>query len=268
MTRRWKAAPPSRFRLMTKWMRRHRSIAWSAAAIILLVFCGSLLANFLILQEKERTDNALVLAQAQEKIAKAQRRRAFVNIDNALGEIVRMIFLLEAKDLANLPDIDKVRKALTQHTLTYFSQLIDEKNPDFEARLQTARAYLAIAIVFQFLKDDTKAHQSLEKSSELIDRLALDYPTDPTIWDLCGHAHCSLAATFEKSGAEDLAVQEYRKAVNAFGEAYQIEPDSYWPYNNLAFLLITRPEKPHYDPNRAVTLAVKATKLAPENDNC
>ncbi len=58
------ASPPSVLTRAGKWIGRHRSVAYAAAAVLLVVFVGQLANSLLLVQQKTATERALATAQA------------------------------------------------------------------------------------------------------------------------------------------------------------------------------------------------------------
>lgn len=61
------------------------------------------------------------------------------------------------------------------------------------------------------------------------------------------------------------ALQDFARAVQAYGTAIRLHPEHVHALNNLAWLLATCPEKAFLDPGRALVLAGRAVALAPES---
>jgi len=259
--------PPLKKRL-GQWCRRHKSAVWLGAAITLLTIMGLAAATILIWREKERTENALNEALAQQIKTKEQRRRANLNLNMALNSMTDMLYRLDGKDLADIHQIAQIRRNQSQHVLSSYLRLVDKNNQDAESRFEAARAYLSLGTLYHLLKDRAKAKHAREKAVVLSQALTEEFPFDPDYWLQLGHSHDLLAEEFEISGLEAQATDEYRQAAHAFSQAMRLAPNDHRGPNNVAWVLLIRPDNALHDPLEAIELAQRAVALAPDSAEC
>src|SRR5262249_9629567 len=145
-----------------KWTRRHQAAVLATIGVLLLAVVGLNVSTFLIWQEKELKEKALLekqiaLARAEESrqaalknasTAKAQRRRAIDAVRKAQNGMPDLLMKLKGKEFANLPHIGAVRQVLAKQALRFAQGFIDERSTDPAVRHETASAYHYIGLLY------------------------------------------------------------------------------------------------------------------------
>ncbi len=85
--------------------------------------------------------------------------------------------------------------------------------------------------------------------------------------DLSGLAAMIQAENCRRQGDGHFRSRQWEKAIAAYSKAIELEPQSAYALNNLAWLLATCPDIRLHDPVRAVELAARASKLTPLEGN-
>jgi eukaryotic-like serine/threonine-protein kinase len=265
-----RARPPTIWERLVKWTRRHKTLMGAAAAVLFLAVGGLAIGSFLIWQEQKQTKAALKEASeqrraAQENAAKAesQRQRAMANLDQALNAIIDLAQQLDREDWADLPRFREIRRALIQQIQHHYERFIKEESADRAVRFEMARAYISLGILHEMQGNLEEAEQTRRKAIALLEALRVDYPKDLVYRKQLGHSHAAMAWQLEDKGMIGQAVDEYRKALQAFEEAMRLAPDDPSPPNNMAWTLVVSNLPELRNPLRAIELAKKATQMAP-----
>src|SRR5262249_52447047 len=122
---------------LTKWSRRHRPIAVTIAASLvvslILAVMGLSVGIHRIRGEKRRAD--------------AQKARADANFRKARDVVDRM-FTPAADHLTDTPGTDQVRSNLLQEALKFYQEFLGENGNDPEVRFETARAWMRVGDIY------------------------------------------------------------------------------------------------------------------------
>jgi len=171
------------------------------------------------------------VALANVLLAKGSDQEALAQISRAIEMDAQSAKAWEAQGLAH---------GKLQHwdlALADFCKVI-ELDP------QSARGWVNRGIVYGQLGKLDKALADHDKGIELS-------PKWGAAWGSRGYIH-------SRRGEKELAIADYTKSI-------ELDPNYALPFNNLAWLLITRTDVSRREPKRAVDLAKRAVAFEPEN---
>jgi serine/threonine protein kinase len=257
------AARPTWFELVLRWVRRHRQAVAAAAAGLVLVLAGLLVALVVLWNEREQTKAASRKAEENAEEARTQRRRAEDNFHKALEGATNILMQLDPKNGEPPLEGERLKQALIEQGLHFFQQFIDEGNPDPAVRFESARAYGLMAIVY-FSQHRVESGQAmLGKKFALLEKLVEDYPEEPGYRKesintryLMGLMYTSLNHPRE-AHAEYLRTAELHRLHLPHGVGGAA-------LNNYADFLVDCPDATLWDPARAASLAEEAVAREPE----
>jgi tetratricopeptide (TPR) repeat protein len=176
-----KATPPSIWQRSVKWARRHRplvtSVVFSAAS--LLVICFIVLAFSNVVITRERNEKTAALADRTEALRDktAALDRAERNFQMLLAVIERSLERVGDQTLADVPQLEQLRKNLLEDALEFYENLLKENPDDPSVRFAAARAQVRIAYMNQtFFKWD-KAIRLNEKAIAALEDLVRSNPS-------------------------------------------------------------------------------------------
>jgi serine/threonine protein kinase len=138
------ARRPSLRERSVKWARRHRSVVYSAAALMVVVMIGSVVSTVLIAREHAETKAAYERERQKAKEAAEHRARAeanFLQARNAVDFFVQV----SAEDLAGRPEWQPVRLKLLEAALEYYRQFIDQHGDDPALQAELVRSHYQVA---------------------------------------------------------------------------------------------------------------------------
>ncbi|HEV8607870.1 MAG TPA: serine/threonine-protein kinase [Tepidisphaeraceae bacterium] len=134
------ARPPTLWDKSVKWTRRHKSLAASALAMLLLIAIGSLISTLLIAREQGKTKTAYQGERQKAKEAEEQRIRAEKSSKQARDAVG--FFSRIAADEMDKPEMANVRKMMLEASLAYYQAFLEERkdDPTIGAELDAARS--------------------------------------------------------------------------------------------------------------------------------
>jgi serine/threonine protein kinase len=140
------ARPPSLRDKAVKWARRHRSLTFSAVAILLLAAAGLLTSTLLIAREQAKTRAAYLLERDRAAEAMRQRGRAEKSFGQARAG-VDFFARVAAEELADNPQMSDVRKELLEAALDYYQEFIEDHQDDPAIGEQLAEAQSHVSAI-------------------------------------------------------------------------------------------------------------------------
>jgi serine/threonine protein kinase/tetratricopeptide (TPR) repeat protein len=161
------ARPTPRWERAWKWARRR-----PAAAALIVV---SAVAAFSLLVGSLTYNAALTAARNREA---AQRRLAEENFQQALDAIDGMLLEVGAVDLADVPQMEDVRRKLLLKALALFEQFPAESSNDPVLRQKTARAYGRLGEIQDMLGRGKPAEEAYRTAIGMLREIAADPVAD------------------------------------------------------------------------------------------
>ncbi len=148
------AKPPTVLDRSYKWCVRHPVVIWSSLLTLLLLLAVSVASSLLILQEKNRTLDALndvkqaeheeklarLLADAHARDARAETDRADSNLKLAMQAVDEMYSEMATSDLSSTPKMQQLRKKVLEQALEFYLEFA-ESNASPELEFETAVAW-------------------------------------------------------------------------------------------------------------------------------
>jgi serine/threonine protein kinase len=158
-----------------KWMRR-RPVAAAAlftggAAAIALV------AMWLAFTLELRRERNAAAQSARE--AEKQRLLAVANQDQALAAVDRFLARIGDRRLADVPEMDEVRRELLEDALGFCEQFLEQSpNPDRNVRFQAGRTHGRLAKILRSLSRFEPAEENYRRALAIFQQLINEYPDD------------------------------------------------------------------------------------------
>ncbi|HVJ82905.1 MAG TPA: serine/threonine-protein kinase [Planctomycetia bacterium] len=225
-----RAARPGLADRAAKWARRHRNAVLFAAALLLLVTVGSLVAALLVGRAHYVATTALADLKVKTEEAESERERAETNLSHA-RRVLDYLVRFSAEELSERPELIEARQKILASALQYYRQLAAEPGPKSRTVFDEERA--AIERLLDVLKaqedfaelsgqlllvTESAVQNDLKLTSEQIDGLtALREAVEHEKRD-------AFKLTFDPSdaaraaAARKLAAERKRQLVGALGE--------------------------------------------------
>jgi serine/threonine-protein kinase len=233
-----------------RWMRRHRTLVTSTAAVLIFGLAG--LASFAtVLAGKNRELDAKngELAGKNQELDR-QRQRAEEREALAIDAVTKFRDAVQANaELKNRPELDALRKALLKEPLEFFGNLRDQLQSDRDTRAaaleKLARANFDLASTTAEIGSIPDAIRSYSESLAIREWLARDHPAVTRYLIDLARCHHNLGNMLGATGRATEALESYRRALaikervardHPAVSEYQIALAS--TLNNLGVLLI------------------------------
>ncbi len=138
-----------------RWAKRHRTLVATSAAVFVLGSFALGVGTVLIKREQARTEQTFQLAKAA--------------VDRMLTELAEV-------ELAEVPQMEPVRKRMLAEALAFYRKFLEDRGQDFALKQESARANLRLGEILDMLgesaageKNDREAVVILEKLSKTTD---------------------------------------------------------------------------------------------------
>ena len=233
-----------------RWMRRHRTLVTSAAAVLTFTLAG--LAGFatvLAAKNRQLDDKNLELAAKNRQLddknlelagknreldsrnleLSRQRQRAERRETLAIDAVRKFRDAVETNpELKNRPGLESLRKALLKEPLAFFGRLRDElqadrdTQPDAVAKL--ADANYDLARTTEEIGSMPDAIRSYSESIALHDQLGRDGPTAASCQYHLAASHNHIGGLFRATGRPKEAMESYQRSAAIFERMAQDDP--------------------------------------------
>jgi serine/threonine protein kinase/tetratricopeptide (TPR) repeat protein len=262
-----RARRPSLLECSRKWARRHRSAVWAAIVMLMLTLAGTNLSLFFILREQTNTKEALANVERQRILADTQRVRAANNFRMFRNVVIRFLHQLEEKRWASLPKHALLRLALAEELVHCVQDYADKACCDPDTKFDAGMAYMIIGNVYRVQGIADKATPQFEKAITLFDKLVEQFPEEPLYQGELAMAHFALGIFLDELGCAVKATEHHQDAAEHFKLAVQRNPTCRI-LNNYAWFLVSCQQTDFRDPEKAVSLALRAVAIAPQWGEC
>ncbi len=197
------ARPVGRLERLLKWVRRRPVPAGLAACCAVLAL--SLVAGGLVYNVRLR--QALVLAEQERDRARAYRQRMLKTVDELLTQV-------GDERLADVPEMEPVRRQLLEEALRFYRDLLDGKDhADPDVRREAALAYRRTANINQLLDRLDQADRQLRAALALLEQLADEQPASPDCSYQQALCWADLGILHGRKGLLAEAESAYRQAI-------------------------------------------------------
>src|SRR5262249_34348082 len=168
-------------------------------------------------------------------------------------------------------------KALVEEALAFYLRLLEEKKTDPKLRLQTARAYNALAAAHNSLGDVAGTERAAHQSIDLLRGLIAEFPGEPTYRTLLGQVKRGLGTVIrsrfdQHPEAEELLRQGldcYQALVSEFPERVDRLMELAGTYHELGYFQYStgQTREAEQDYGRALELDQRAEVQFPEGSH-
>ena len=197
------ASPPSSGYRFRKFARRNRVGLSTASLVLAALIVGTVVSTWQAIRATraegladERLETASAnyqtaegsakRAEASEQDAKTKeglaqdaRSAAVENLKDAIAAVDQMLTRVADERLANMPQMEAVRRELLQDALKFYQRFLERKNDDRAIRRETAGAQLRLARIHRSLGQYALAEIDYGKTFAMFLELAAQGPLDP-----------------------------------------------------------------------------------------
>jgi tetratricopeptide (TPR) repeat protein len=171
-----RARRPTRAQRARKWVRRHRAAVATGAIASIVLLAGAVAALTIstvrITQERNQKDEALRQSQASEEAATRRLKQTLQAVESMLGRAVN-------GPLADMPQVEPVRRALYEDALQVNQQILHECASAPELRLEMAETNHRIGAHQLALGQVTEAAEAFRRGIAVANELLAEAPGEP-----------------------------------------------------------------------------------------
>lgn len=289
-----RARRPGAWRQARALARRHPAASAALAAGLLLVIGGPLAyariqqqARLGVEAANRRTQAANIeLAGANQRIeqqnrelagalaqATAQRERAELNFERAQRSVDEMLNEVGSNTLADVPQMEPVRRSLLEKALDFYTELLSDAPDDPSLRRMRAHTERSIADLLRDLGRIQEAQQRLEAAVALSRSVVQDSPGVEADHNLAANL-AQLGILYQRQGDLERAESLWRESLDLLSahdlctpERYRLGIDQALVHDSLAFALFARGEleAAAAEHERGTELARRLQAFAPED---
>jgi serine/threonine-protein kinase len=140
---------------LARWGRGHKPVLAGASALVATALVALTISTVLIARESSRREE--------------QRRLAEVNFVKARDAVDRMLTEVGEVELADVPQMERVRQRLLRSALAFYTDFLNQKGNDPRLRRELARAGIRLAQVQDLLGAGLDAEQSYRRAIALLE---------------------------------------------------------------------------------------------------
>src|SRR5262249_3757226 len=131
--------------------------------------------------ERDAVRRSAQLADEERASAEIQRVRAEANQNQVLEAVDRFLIRVGDRRLAEIPEMEEVRRDLLQEALLYCEDFLKQNpNPDRNVRYQAGRAHGRMANILQTLSRFEASEDHYRSALALLKQLADEFPDEPS----------------------------------------------------------------------------------------
>ena len=280
------ACPPSAGYRLHKFARRNKRMLATAGVLVLAMVLGTSVsmwqalrateaeglaeerletasANYQTAEEqRQRAEASEREAKTNEGLAKDAQKQSAESLKDALAAVDQMLTRVGQERLANVPQMEPVRRELMQDALKFYQKFLQKNSADPLIRRETAMAYRRLAEVHRNLGQYAEAETHYSKAFALFAELATVSPLEPSTRSDLSVAHLELANCLDHLGKREEHEKCIRRAVEIAEQLVKEYPNDPNYADRLAdatFTLagligLTRPEEAEKMLRRNLTL--------------
>lgn len=174
---------------LAKWSRRNHTLVSSMAAILLMAVAALSLSMFFVARAYKAESN-------QRQIAEQQTRRADVNLTRALQAVNEMLSEVASDEIADIPQMETVRRVLMQKAVGFLEQLLADEGDVPAVRFETARAYVQITSIHNALGEFEQAEMAGNRAITMLRELVSADPRNAVYRDTLTEAYEYLGLSY------------------------------------------------------------------------
>lgn len=164
------ARRPSVMARLAKWGRRHRTLVAAGMILLLLTILGLALSNYLIWQEKAKTQRAYEGEAAQRKLAEANLTQAQSMLD--------FFTKVTAEEMADYPEVQEVRRKLLEASLAYYQDFLNKAKPNPTMQEELSKSHFRVASLLNEMGEEQQAAAEFAMAFNLHEELVRSNPNN------------------------------------------------------------------------------------------
>jgi serine/threonine protein kinase/tetratricopeptide (TPR) repeat protein len=218
------ACPPSAGYRLRKFARRHKPGLVAAGFVLTALLAATALS---VSQAIEAT-RARALAQERLEAEQQASRQALANLRKARNAVDQMLTEVAQVDLAHIPQMEPVRRALLEKALKFYEGFLEEHSTDPAVRHETGNAYRVTGTIYNLLGRHRDAEQACQAAIALLQPLAAEFPAEANYRADLGWAYHGLGTALQHLGRPNEAGKRWRRCVELWEALATEYPAAVW----------------------------------------
>jgi serine/threonine protein kinase/predicted Zn-dependent protease len=217
------ACPPSASYRFRKFARRHKAVLVTAAVVSTALILAASISTWQAIRattaERLADDRLRKETEAhqaehkQREAAERARQRATENLQLAREAVDRMLTEVGHKDLANVPQMEPLRRALLERAIEFYRRFLQANPDDAGIRMETGLAFQRIGNLYDRLGQYAAAEKTHQDSLRILEQLAAEFPHEPKYERALANVYRTLAGALIHLHRWPDAEQAARQAV-------------------------------------------------------
>jgi tetratricopeptide (TPR) repeat protein len=252
------ACPPSASYRLRKFARRNRFALTAASMVVFSLSLGTAVSTWQAIRATHAMHDAELARineasqrsaaerrriEADEQRAEAVRQRiqadearkaAVANLQKAREAVDKMLTRVGQEQLANVPHMEPLRKALLEDALQFYQGFFEQKSDDPAIRRGRGMAYARVAAIYRFLGMNAEAETAFGKAFTILEELSAELPHDSELRSALVESHIQHSWLLSTCGTRDEVLQAQRKAVQIAERLVAEFPETSWYRDQLA----------------------------------
>jgi serine/threonine protein kinase/Tfp pilus assembly protein PilF len=212
------ACPPTMGYRLRKFARRNKRPVLAATVVVLALVGGIIgTARGLIRARIAEADASREAVEKTEALTEAK-----TNLEDAMAAVDQLLTRLADERLADVPQMEPIRRELLQDALKFYQKFLARKSDDPVIRREAAGCYWRLGRIYFWLGRDSDANEAFLKAIAMMEELGAASSRDPEqrselIWTRIDYSYFSKA---------DECVRQRRRAVELAESMVADFPDS------------------------------------------
>jgi serine/threonine protein kinase/tetratricopeptide (TPR) repeat protein len=198
------ARRPSLVERGKRWLRRHRTVAYAATAVMAVAFAGLAVSTFLLARQLD----------AEKAHAKEMRKL----YDEMVADVAEMW-------LSRQSHLESAELAKLQKVLAFYEKQMQQTGRDPDVQLGTALAARRVGDIRQKFGEDDEAETAYMRADELLQKLTASHPERADARAERAVVLNHRGNLLRRSGRLVEAREAYQQGRDAFAELVHIDPD-------------------------------------------
>jgi tetratricopeptide (TPR) repeat protein len=173
------ACPPSAIYRFRKFARRNFVGLGAGALIIVALVLGTVVSTWqAIVATRAREEANAARQEATTALAAAEE-----NFQKALAAVDEMLTQVSEESLAEVPQMELIRRSLLEKALGFYRGFLQQKSSDPRVRLESARAYRRVHDIYNSLVQMPQAVEAGRQAIAICEELETQFPNVPMYRD-------------------------------------------------------------------------------------
>ncbi len=193
---------------LSRWGRRHKTLAASAAALLLTALVALTGGTLLLGQANAETQRQRDEAQRQRDLAQENFQKARQAVDDYLIKVSESTLLQSP-----LPGLQPLRKQLLESALQYYQEFVRQRGDDPALQAELAAAFFRVGKIAAEIGSKPKALTSFQRARDLYEMLSQSKPENTSFQSELAKTYIEIGLLQSQTGQPTEAIHTIEHAV-------------------------------------------------------